>query len=108
MPAMRASRSSTSELAAAKKQAGEAPVAFERVKALVQAQVDEVRRRRRKVAFKIAMKDGKVSLTVKAEKRLGRVNGDFERANRGREGAWHRVDQEVTRRRGSRCRPADP
>ena len=56
------------ELAAAKKAAGEAPVEFERVKALVKAQVSKFADEGAKVAFKIATKDGKVSLTVKAEK----------------------------------------
>jgi hypothetical protein len=56
------------ELAAAKRAAGEAPVEFERVKALVKAQVTKFADGGAKVAFKIATKDGKVSLTVKAEK----------------------------------------
>jgi hypothetical protein len=56
------------ELSAAKKAAGEAPVEFERVKALVKAQVSKFADEGAKVAFKIATKDGKVSLTVKAEK----------------------------------------
>jgi hypothetical protein len=56
------------ELAAAKRAAGEAPVEFERVKALVKAQVSKFADEGAKVAFKIATKDGKVSLTVKAEK----------------------------------------
>jgi hypothetical protein len=56
------------ELAAAKRAAGEAPVEFERVKALVKAQVSKFADEGSKVAFKIATKDGKVSLTVKAEK----------------------------------------
>jgi hypothetical protein len=56
------------ELAAAKRAAGEAPVEFERVKALVKAQVSKFADGGAKVAFKIATKDGKVSLTVKAEK----------------------------------------
>ena len=56
------------QLAAAKKQVGEAPVAYERVAALVKAQVSKFADESTKVAFKIALKDGKVSLTVKPEK----------------------------------------
>ena len=55
------------QLAAAKKQVGEEPVAFDRVQALVRAQVQK-HGGEGNVAFKIGMKDGKVSLTVKAEK----------------------------------------
>jgi hypothetical protein len=56
------------QLAAAKKQVGEAPVAYERVAALVKAQVTKFADDGTQVAFKIALKDGKVSLTVKPEK----------------------------------------
>lgn len=56
------------QLAAAKKQVGEPPVEYERVAALVRAQVSKFSDEGANVAFKIAMKDGKVSLTVKAEK----------------------------------------
>jgi hypothetical protein len=56
------------QLAAAKKQVGEAPVAYERVAALVKAQVTKFGDEHTNVAFKIALKDGKVSLTVKPEK----------------------------------------
>ena len=56
------------QLAAAKKQVGEAPVAYERVAALVKAQVTKFGDDNTNVAFKIALKDGKVSLTVKPEK----------------------------------------
>jgi hypothetical protein len=45
-------------------------VAFERVQALVRAQVDKFGGEGN-VAFKIGMKDGKVSLTVKPEKDKG-------------------------------------
>jgi hypothetical protein len=55
------------QLARAKKQVGEEPVSFERVQALVRAQVDKFGADGN-VAFKIGTKDGKVSLTVKAEK----------------------------------------
>ncbi len=55
------------QLAAAKKQVGEAPVSFDRVQALVKAQVQKLGSEGN-VAFKIGMKDGKVSLTVKSEK----------------------------------------
>jgi hypothetical protein len=56
------------QLAAAKKQVGEAPVEYDRVAALVKAQVSKFSDEGANVAFKIALKDGKVSLTVKAEK----------------------------------------
>jgi hypothetical protein len=56
------------QLAAAKKQVGEAPVAYERVAALVKAQVTKFADEGTNVAFRIALKDGKVSLTVKPEK----------------------------------------
>jgi hypothetical protein len=56
------------QLAAAKKQVGEAPVAYDRVAALVKAQVTKFADEGTHVAFKIALKDGKVSLTVKPEK----------------------------------------
>jgi hypothetical protein len=56
------------QLAAAKKQVGEQPVAYERVAALVKAQVSKFADDGTHVAFKIALKDGKVSLTVKPEK----------------------------------------
>ena len=55
------------QLANAKKQVGEQPVSFERVQALVRAQVEKFGADRN-VAFKIGTKDGKVSLTVKADK----------------------------------------
>src|SRR5687768_11759759 len=55
------------QLADAKKQVGEQPVSFERVQALVRAQVEKFGADGN-VAFKIGTKDGKVSLTVKAEK----------------------------------------
>lgn len=56
------------QLAAAKKAAGEQPVAFDRVAALVKAQVDKFAGGGNQVDFKIALKDGKVSLTVKPVK----------------------------------------
>lgn len=56
------------QLAAAKKQVGEQPVAYERVAALVKQQVSKFADDGTNVAFKIALKDGKVSLTVKPEK----------------------------------------
>jgi hypothetical protein len=59
------------QLAAAKKAAGEAPVAYERVAALVKAQVTKLAGDGSDVAFRIGVKDGKVSLTVKAEKEEG-------------------------------------
>lgn len=55
------------KLAEAKKQVGEAPVAIDRLAALVKAQVGKFAAEGKDVAFKIAVKDGKVQLTVKAE-----------------------------------------
>ena len=55
-------------LAAAKKEVGEEPVAKERLQALVRAQVEKLGADGADVAFKIGVKDGKVQLTVKAEK----------------------------------------
>jgi hypothetical protein len=49
-----------------KKKAGEAPVAIDRLAALVKAQVDKFASEGKDVAFKIATKDGKVTLTAKA------------------------------------------
>ena len=45
--------------------AGEAAVPFERLAALVKAQVEKYGADGREVAFRVALKDGKVSLTVK-------------------------------------------
>jgi hypothetical protein len=53
------------QLAAAKKQVGETPVAIDRLAALVKAQVEKFSAEGRDVSFKVALKDGKVSLTVK-------------------------------------------
>jgi len=55
-------------LAAAKKQVGEAPIALERLQALVKAQVQKFGADGSTVAFRVDTKDGKVSLTVKPEK----------------------------------------
>ena len=55
-------------LAEARKETGEAPLAFDRVAALVKAQVEKHRGDGSEVAFRVAMKDGKVSLTVKPVK----------------------------------------
>jgi hypothetical protein len=54
------------QLAEAKKQVGESPVAIDRLAALVRAQVDKFAAEGKDVSFKVAMKDGKVSLTAKA------------------------------------------
>lgn len=53
------------QLAEAKKQVGETPVAIDRLAALVKAQVDKFAAEGKNVSFKVAMKDGKVSLTAK-------------------------------------------
>ena len=55
-------------LAEARKQTGEAPLAFDRVAALVKAQMEKYSAGGGEVAFRVAMKDGKVSLTVKPVK----------------------------------------
>lgn len=54
------------KLAAAKKEAGEKPIAIERIQALVKQQVDKFKSEGKDVAFRVAMKDGKVTLTAKA------------------------------------------
>jgi hypothetical protein len=56
------------QLTAAKKAAGETPLPFDRVAALVNAQVQKFSREGKEIDFKIAVKDGKVSLTVKPVK----------------------------------------
>jgi hypothetical protein len=56
------------QLTDAKKQAGESPVPLDRVAALVKAQVDKFKSEGHDVTFKVAVKDGKVSLTVKPVK----------------------------------------
>jgi hypothetical protein len=53
------------QLAEAKKQVGESPVAIDRLAALVRAQVDKFAAEGKDVSFKVAMKDGKVQLTAK-------------------------------------------
>ena len=55
-------------LSAARQETGEAPLAFDRVAALVKAQVAKYSADGTEVAFRVAMKDGKVSLTVKPVK----------------------------------------
>jgi hypothetical protein len=55
-------------LAEAKRQVGETPLAFERISALVNAQLQKHASRDADVAFRISVKDGKVSLTVKPSK----------------------------------------
>jgi hypothetical protein len=52
-------------LAEAKKQVGEPPVAIERLAALVRAQVGKFAAEGKDVSFRVAMKDGKVSLTAR-------------------------------------------
>jgi hypothetical protein len=54
------------KLSAAKQQAGEKPIALERIQALVRQQVDKFKSEGKDVAFRVAMKDGKVTLTAKA------------------------------------------
>jgi hypothetical protein len=55
-------------LAEVKQAAGEAAVPIERVAALVKAQVEKYAAEGSEVAFRVAMKNGKVSLTVKPVK----------------------------------------
>jgi hypothetical protein len=54
------------KLSAAKQEAGEKPIALERIQALVRQQVDKFKSEGKDVAFRVAMKDGKVTLTAKA------------------------------------------
>jgi hypothetical protein len=49
------------QLTEAKKQAGESPVAIDRLAALVKAQVEKFKKEGQDVTFKVAVKDGKVS-----------------------------------------------
>ena len=53
------------QLADAKKQVGESPLAIDRLAALVRAQVDKFAAEGKDVTFKVALKDGKVQLTAK-------------------------------------------
>ena len=53
------------QLVRVKEAAGEVPVPLERVAALVKAQVEKYAADGSEVAFRVALKDGKVSLTVK-------------------------------------------
>jgi hypothetical protein len=53
------------KLAAEKQKVGEKPVAIDRLAALVKAQVDKFAAEGKDVSFKIATKDGKVTLTAK-------------------------------------------
>lgn len=53
------------QLANAKKQVGETPLAIDRLAALVRAQVDKFAAEGKNVQFKVAMKDGKVQLTAR-------------------------------------------
>jgi len=53
------------QLAEAKKQVGEKPIEMDRLAALVKAQVDKFKAQGQEVAFKVALKDGKVQLTAK-------------------------------------------
>ena len=52
------------QLAQAKQQAGETPVPMDRLAALVKAQVAKFKSEGKDVTFKVAVKDGKVSLTA--------------------------------------------
>ncbi len=54
------------QLAAARKEAGEKPIEYDRFAALVRAQVDKHGAGGRDVAFRVDVKDGKVKLTAKA------------------------------------------
>lgn len=54
------------QLAAARKEAGEKPIEYDRFAALVRAQVDKHGAGGREVAFRVDLKDGKVKLTAKA------------------------------------------
>ena len=54
------------QLAEAKKQVGEKPIEMDRLAALVKAQTDKFKAEGKDVAFKVALKDGKVQLTATA------------------------------------------
>ncbi len=56
------------QLAAARKEAGEKPVPFEAFKQVVRAQVNKLGSGDGEVAFRVAVQDGKVTLTAKAMK----------------------------------------
>lgn len=56
------------QLAAARKEAGEKPVPFEAFKQVVRAQVNKLGTGHGEVAFRVAVQDGKVTLTAKALK----------------------------------------
>ena len=56
------------KLAAARKEAGEKPVPFEAFKQVVRAQVNKLGSGDSEVAFRVAVQDGKVTLTAKALK----------------------------------------
>jgi hypothetical protein len=56
------------QLSAARKEAGEKPVPFEAFKQVVRAQVSKLGSERGEVAFRIAVQDGRVTLTAKALK----------------------------------------
>jgi hypothetical protein len=56
------------QLSAARKEAGEKPVPFEAFKQVVRAQVNKLGTGHGEVAFRVAVQDGKVTLTAKAMK----------------------------------------
>jgi hypothetical protein len=56
------------QLSAARKEAGEKPVPFEAFKQVVRAQVNKLGTGHGEVAFRVAVQDGKVTLTAKALK----------------------------------------
>ena len=56
------------QLSAARKEAGEKPVPFEAFKQVVRAQVNKLGSGNAEVAFRVAVQDGKVTLTAKALK----------------------------------------
>jgi hypothetical protein len=55
------------ELTAARAAAGEKPLAYDRFSAVVQAQMKKLGEGGREVAFRVAVKDGKVTLTANRE-----------------------------------------
>jgi hypothetical protein len=56
------------QLSVARKEAGEKPVPFEAFKQVVRAQVTKLGTGQGEVAFRVAVQDGKVTLTAKALK----------------------------------------
>ena len=55
------------QLSAARESVGEKPLAFDRFSAVVQAQLNKLGEGGREVAFRVAVKDGKVTLKANTD-----------------------------------------